>query len=323
MSIEWPDLLSESEAATDFLARAEGSAFCGLADLGLLRVSGVDAETFLQGQSTCDIASLGFDESGLGAFCNPKGRVIASFRVLRRVEGYYLFVPADLVEAIHKRLRMYVLRSKVSIENLTPHWGFIGLFRPGSGLLDGQGGDVLAVRVDQSSARILIAAPNETAKRLWEGLLSSSDYSLVSSGAWRLKDIEDGLPSETQVTSEEFLPQMLNLDILGGVSYRKGCYTGQEVVARTHFLGHLKRRMFRLRTISEHEPKPGDPLYQSGEADGQRVGQVVAAAPEAERSFQLLAVLPLDRSPDADLRLFRPDGPAAEFLTLPYTFDVP
>jgi len=327
MNDEWTTFLSDSVTDPDLPTKAEGMAFCGLADLGLLRVSGADAVTFLQGQSTCDIAGLTPDKSGLGAFCNPKGRVIASFRIFRHGENYYLFVPTDLVETIYKRLKIYVLRSKVSIENLTPHWGFIGLFGPGSELPDisaaGQSSDVLTVSIDRSSKRFLIAAEADTAKRIWQDLRSSPDLVLVKASAWRLKNIEEGLPSETQATSEEFLPQMLNVDVLGGISYRKGCYTGQEVVARTHFLGNLKRRMFRLRTIGEREPEPGDPLYQSGEADGQRIGQVVAAAAEAEQSFQLLAVLPIDRSQDTDLRLFRPDGPAAEFLTLPYTFEAP
>jgi folate-binding protein YgfZ len=327
MNDEWSTFLSDSTANPDLPAKAEGMAFCGLTDLGLLRVSGADAVTFLQGQSTCDIASLKPDESGLGAFCNPKGRVIASFRILRHGESYYLFVPADLVETIHKRLKIYVLRSKVSIENLTPHRGFIGLFGSGSALPEvsaaGQSDDVLMVQFSQKSWRVLIAAETDTAKRFWQELRSSPDCILVNPSAWRLKNIEEGLPSETQATSEEFLPQMLNLDVLGGISYRKGCYTGQEVVARTHFLGNLKRRMFRLRTISERTPEPGDPLYRSGGADGQRIGQVVAVATEAKQTFQLLAVLPIDQAEGTDLRLLRPDGPAVSFLALPYTFEVP
>jgi folate-binding protein YgfZ len=327
MNDEWSTFLNETAPDSGLPAQPDVPAFCGLTAIGLLRVSGGDAETFLQGQSTCDIAGLEPEKSGLGAFCNPKGRVIASFRILRRNDSYYLFLPADLVETIHKRLKIYVLRSKVSIENLTPYRGFIGLFHPGTELPDissfVQGDDVITIAIGQSARRVLIAADTQAAKRIWQALRASPDYSPVGSGAWRLRNIEEGLPSETQATSEEFLPQMLNLDILGGISYRKGCYTGQEVVARTHFLGNLKRRMFRLRTLSERQPEPGDPLYRAGEAEGQRLGQVVAAAPEAERGFQLLAVLPLDCAVDSDLRLFRPDGPAVEFLTLPYTFEVP
>lgn len=321
MSDEWSTFLNENAATPELPVDAGRFAFCGLTDSGLLRVSGEDAETFLQGQSTCDIAGLKPGESGLGAFCNPKGRVIASFRILRQSEGYYLLVPTDLVEAIHKRLRIYVLRSKVSIENLTPQRGFIGLFDSAVETVssDVAIGDIVTIPIGRNPGRRLIAAETDAAKRIWQDLRSSPEFTAVAPRVWRLRDIEEGLPSETQNTSEEFLPQMLNLDVLGGISYRKGCYTGQEVVARTHFLGNLKRRMFRLRAIAEREPEPGDPLYRS---DGQRVGQIVAAAPEAENTFQLLAVLPADRAHDADLRLLRPDGPAVEFLTLPYTFDV-
>ena len=323
MNDEWSSFLNDGAANPALAANAAGKAFCGLADLGLLRVSGADAETFLQGQTTCDIAGLKPDESGLGAFCNPKGRVIASFRILRYGEDYVLVVPADLAETLCRRLGVYVLHSKVSIENLTPHRGFIGLFESGSEVSAlRRSGDMVTVPIGPNSRRLLIAAETDTARRIWQDLRSSPNLVPVGSNAWRLKNIEEGLPSETQATSEEFLPQMLNLDILGGISYRKGCYTGQEVVARTHFLGNLKRRMFRLRTIGDREPRPGDPLYQSGEADGQRIGQVVAAASEAENAFQMLAVLPIDRAPEIDLRFFRPDGPAAKFLTLPYTFQI-
>lgn len=327
MNDEWANLLRESPTNPKLPLTAVGKAFCGLADLGLLRVSGEDAGIFLQGQSTCDVAALRPDGSCPGAFCNAKGRVIASFNIIRHDACYYLVVPADLAETIHKRLRIYVLRSKVSIENLTPHRGFVGLFGAGSKLPGGpvsdQSGNVLTIPIGQLSERTLIAAETATARRIWQDLQASPDYVQVRPSAWRLKNIEEGLPSGTQATSEEFLPQMLNLDLLGGISYRKGCYTGQEVVARTHFLGHLKRRMFRLRTFGDREPEPGDPIYQADDAAEPRLGLVVTAAQESEQAFQLLAVLPLDRAGSTSLRLFRPDGPAVEFLTMPYTFDVP
>lgn len=327
MNDEWSAFLNENPADSAMSARSNLSAFCGLTDIGLLRVSGSDAKTFLQGQSTCDIAGLEPDKSGLGAFCNPKGRVIASFCILHRGGDYYFFLPADLVATIHKRLKLYVLRAKVSIEDLTGRRGLIGLFRPDTELPDlsalVQDDEAVTVGIGPGRRRFLIAAETGAAKRIWQALTASPDYRLVNSRAWHLRNIEEGLPSVTQATSEEFLPQMLNLDVLGGVSYRKGCYTGQEIVARTRFLGNLKRRMFRLRTLGERRPEPGDPLYRAGGAEGQRLGQVVAAAPEAEQGFQLLAVLPLDRAQNADLRLFRPDGPTVEFLPLPYTFEVP
>ncbi|BBA32913.1 glycine cleavage T protein [Methylocaldum marinum] len=327
MNDEWANLLRESRANPKLPLTATRNAFCGLADLGLLRVCGDDAGIFLQGQSTCDVAALKPGESRPGAFCNAKGRVIANFNMIRQGECYYLVLPADLAETIRKHLRIFVLRSKVSIENLTPRRGFIGLFGAGVTLPEGsvsdQSGNVLTMPVGQLAERTLIAAETATARRIWQYLQSSPDYVPVSPSAWRLKNIEEGLPGGTRATSEEFLPQMLNLDLLGGISYRKGCYTGQEVVARTHFLGHLKRRMFRLRTFGDREPGPGDPLYQGDVAEGQRIGLVVTAAPESEQAFQLLAVLPLDRTRSTSLRLFRPDGPAVEFLTMPYTFDVP
>jgi folate-binding protein YgfZ len=311
------------------LLQHDDSGFCVLDGYGLIRVAGEDALGFLQGQATCDVKALAPGRSGLGAFCTPKGRVVASFRLLRSGQGFYLLLSAGLAAAARKRLQMHVLRSKVALEDLSPAWSLTGVFGAGGAsalaaagvpVPDQPGGcleqpDGLALRLEEG--RCLVAAEAEFTERLRASLRDA----LPEAGPelWSLKTIEAGIPEVTAAIAEEFLPQMLNLDALGGVGLQKGCYTGQEIVTRTHFLGQIKRRMFRLRCQGGEEPIPGTSLYDAAEAEPKSVGQVVAAAPEPGGGFQLLAVIGLDRVPGADLRVFRPDGPKAELLVLPYT----
>jgi folate-binding protein YgfZ len=329
MTTEWRSFLNDAAADANLPLQPGGHGFCALPDHGLLRISGEDAETFLQGQTTCDVKALAPGRIGWGALCTPKGRVIANFRLLRSNQDYYLLLPAELAEPVRKRLHRYVLRSKVLLDDLTPQRGLIGMFgsfesdlgvcgmeipdEPGCGL---EQPDYLALRLDDGSGRILIAATIDTARRVWSCLRERCP--LAGSSTWRLQDIEAGLPEVVLATTEEFLPQMLNLDLLGGIGFQKGCYTGQEIVTRTHYLGQVKRRMLRLRCLDEAEPVPGTPIYDISDAEPKNVGQVVMAAPEAHARCQFLAVIGLDYAGSENLRIFRPDGPKVEFLTLPY-----
>jgi folate-binding protein YgfZ len=331
MNPDWQTFLTESGAFSPAPATALPNGFCALPDQGLLRIHGEDARTFLQGQTTCDIAALAPGRSRLGAFCTVKGRVLANFHVFRSGEAYYLLLPAELAEPLAKRLRLYVLRSKVAIEDLTPARGFIGLFGTGAPADSGidwpesespliERADHLVFGLGEQPERCLVAAEPATARRLWSCLEADPGFTRTGPEAWTLKDIEAGLPTVTQAVSEEFLPQMLNLDLLGGIGFKKGCYTGQEVVARTHYLGNLKRRMFRLRGPGGVEVRAGDAVFEAGDADG-NIGQVVMAAPESGGTSQLLAVLNLEHARAGDLRLHRKDGPKAEVLPLPYAFE--
>lgn len=309
--------------------------FCALDCYGLVRVGGEDAVGFLQGQLTCNVNALLPGGSCHGAQCTPKGRVIANFRVLRGERDFYLLLAADLAALVRKRLQMYVLRSKVVLEDLSPGRRMIGMFGAGpkagldaSGLrVPDQPGaaleqpDCLALRLGEGSGRSLLIAGAEYA----QGLLANLDgvSPRLDPALWRLAGIEAGVPEVTAAVSEEFLPQMLNLDALGGIGFQKGCYTGQEIVTRTHYLGQLKRRMFRLRCVAGAEPRPGTPLYDANDVGLNQVGQVVVAAPDGAvgpDAYQLLAVLALGHVPGGDLRLSRPDGAKAEWMALPYTW---
>lgn len=335
MTTEWQTFLNLPGHGSDPLTDSDGPACCGLAGYGLLRISGEDAAPFLQGQCTCDVTALAPERSGVGAFCTPKGRVIASFRLLRAEQGFYLLLAADLAETVRKRLQMYVLRSKVVLEDLTPRRGMIGLLGGGSeALRDACGIEApqepgawletpgsLFLRLDDHTGRFLVAADMDTAPRLWSRL--SENLPRVHPDLWRLRDIAAGFPEIVAATSEEFLPQMLNLDALEGIGFQKGCYTGQEIVARTHFLGQVKRRMFRLRCVGEIEPVAGAAVYEASETEPKTVGQIVTTAPESVSAYQILAVLGTENAEGANLRIGRPDGPPAELLPLPYPLETP
>lgn len=309
-------------------------AFCDLSGLGLLRVCGDDAAGFLQGQATCDVLALLPGRSGYGALCTPKGRVIANFRLLRTDSGYHLLLPDELAEIVRKRLQTHVLRSRVVVEDLTPGHGVIGLLGTGFESMAAGCGvafpaepgrcleqpGVLSLRLDDGTGRCLVAGGTEAIGRILTGLAGTLDR--ADPEAWRLRDIEAGIPEVVAATMEEFLPQMLNLDILGGIGFRKGCYTGQEIVTRTHFLGQLKRRMFRLTSAAGSVPPAGAPVFDAERPEAGTIGAVVSAARTPTGNVQLLAVLSIESRQTGNLRLLQPEGAEAALLTLPYSVEI-
>ncbi len=341
MRSEWMNFLHTQLApadAADAPARendrpTEANLICPINDLAILTVSGRDAERFLQGQTTCDTSQLGADAFGLGAICNPKGRAVATFRMFRADEDFYLLVAMELLPALQKRLQMYVLRADVRLGNETEDWCCLGVIGDqASAALAKQGidppvqlhrlsrkGDCITVKMPASSDRYLILAGVETAKRLWTGVSALDGFAAATQSAWDREEIAQGLPSITAATSEEFVPQMLNLDRLGGIDFEKGCYTGQEVVARMHYLGNLKRRMYRIRCKGSVMPKPGDRLYAANSEEGQSIGRIVAVAPALSGGYEMLAVIEIRHAESGDIRLFGTQGKAVERLPLPYS----
>ena len=231
--------------------------------LGALRVSGAEARAFLQGQLSADIAALAPARALLASCNSVQGRVQAVLWLVERSDGIWLILPASMVERVATRLRKYVLRSQVKIE--------------------------------ESAAAIDLPEPHA-----------------YREPEWRLAGIRAGLPQVYPETHEAFVAQMLNLDLLGGVSFEKGCYTGQEIIARTHFRGAIKRRMFRFASSSP-PPAPGTRIL----VGDQHAGDVVDAAATSSGS-ELLAVINLTQQ-DAALQL---QGVALRKLPLPYAIDV-
>lgn len=310
----------------------EKEALCALTDIGILAVTGQDAESFLQGQATCDIKQISEDSSGLGAFCNPKGRAITTFRIIKGSGAYYFLFAAEQLPSLQKRLQMYILRSEVKLNDATNRWCPMGITgkrtHPLLSHLNVQlpseinratlDDDLMALKIPGMSDRYLILGSEERAREIWTFLADQENYAEYNLDFWHRQDIRSGIPQITEAIAEEFVPQMLNLDLLGGISFNKGCYTGQEVVARTYYLGKLKRRMYRA--SCPVSVAPGDLLYDAlGRAD-ESVGKVVLSAP-IEKAYEMLAVITTTHAKAGDIRVHSPKGAPIKFLQLPYALE--
>jgi tRNA-modifying protein YgfZ len=268
---------------------------CDLSPLNaVLRVSGDDAADFLHNQFTNDVKALAVGAAQWNGWCTPKGRLLVTFVLARDAQGYLLMLPAAFAEAISKRLRMFVLRSKVKVED-------VSAATPRFGTWDGVPPEG-ALRLGESRAFVFGPVPEGRAATLDE---------------WSLSLIRDGIVQVVPGTQEEFVPQMANYELVGGVSFRKGCYPGQEIVARTQYRGILKKRAVRVR--STVPLSPGDSVY-SGAFGDQSAGMVANVAPSPEGGFEALVVAQLEAIARNDLRHGSPAGPALAIQPLPYPF---
>lgn len=310
------------------IAAAHADVVADLSHLALLRAAGDDACAFLHGQFSSDVRALKEDASGLGAYCTPQGRALAVFRLFRAHGAYFLLLDAALADATLARLKLFVLRARVALTRDDGH-RVLGIAGPNAPLLVR---DALGARfpapdevVSQDPyvllglpgphPRAAIIAPAAQARAVWERLHAAR---AVGRPVWDWHDIRAGLPALTPATVEAFIPQMLNLDLLGGVHFKKGCYPGQEIVARTQYLGRLKQRMYRFRVhdAPAPAPAPGTGLYARDFGE-QRAGTVVLSSPSPEGGSELLAVAQSEVSDH--LRLGGLDGPALKTEPLPYT----
>ncbi|MCO6411141.1 MAG: folate-binding protein YgfZ [Thiogranum sp.] len=308
-----------------------GNVFADLSHYGLIAIHGEDAEAFLQGQLTNDIRRVDEQHSQLSGYCNPKGRLLAIFRIFRRGDSYYLCLPGEMVEELIKRLRMFVLRSKVTIDDASDSFIHLGVsgtdaeldLRAFTGTVPDtvhevfQNDEQLLIRVPGIHPSFEIFTNTARATALWERLNVRS--APIGATAWQLLDIQAGIPMIYPATREAFVPQMTNLQLVDGVSFKKGCYPGQEIVARTQYLGKLKRRMYKARVDSNHTPTPGEDIFADAEPD-QSAGQLVSAAPHPDGGFVVLAVLKIAGADGADLHLGAVDGPPLRLEQLPYPF---
>jgi tRNA-modifying protein YgfZ len=260
-----------------------------LPQFSVLLVSGTDARTYLQGQLSCDLDALTRETRMLGSLNSPQGRVQAVLWIVERTEGIALVVGASIADETMARLKKYILRAKVQI-TASPLKCFGVYASSATGHSEHEG--VSRIQwTDKPARTLLLAAGHDVGHRDAE--------------RWHLDDVRAGLPQIYPITRESFVAQMLNLEDLGGISFEKGCYTGQEIIARAHFRGAVKRRMYRYRSSATHVA-PGTRVL----SEGGHVGEIVDAANESEGS-EVLAVVSIDQH-DAPLTL---DGAGAA-LTL-------
>lgn len=314
-------------SATGPLAREPADdLIADLPDLAVLRVGGKDAADFLAGQLTSDVRALLPGQSQLAAWCTAKGRVIVVCRVLRLVDQHLLVFPDDLAEDTLTRLKRYVLRSRVELSEERARWVTTGCAGSGVGavlrerlgaLPERPGGLIeeagfVAVALGGYGPRYLVLGRAESIRALRETVVPVPG----SAPAWRVLEILSGDPVIHRATSETYLPQMLNLEALGGLSFQKGCYPGQEVIARLKYRGEIKRRMFLCGAKSDGVPTAGQPLFQRLSDGPRKAGEVLAAERHLE-GVVLLAVIDIAAS-DTSLHLGDPGGPVLSLMPLPY-----
>lgn len=300
--------------------------FCPLVHEGMLAVRGPEAGKFLQGQLTCNLNYLSDSQSSLGARCTAKGRMVSSFRILPEGDGYLMAMAAELVEPQLADLRKYAVFSKCSLADESAAWARfglagadqplaeLGLQLPANGDAVARANGLIAVRLGDGRAELW--APAAEAASLRERLAAQLREAELND--WLLAQVRAGVGQVFGSTRELFIPQMINLQAVGGVSFKKGCYTGQEIVARMQYLGRLKRRLYRLALAGDTLPAAASELFSPVHATS--VGEVVLAA-RGERGCELLAVLQEDAAADGRIHLGSLEGPALSLLELPYTLD--
>jgi folate-binding protein YgfZ len=303
---------------------------CAHLGSGLLDVSGDDALTFLHGQLSSDVRSLAAGAGQYWSYNSPKGRVLATgvlWRPAGAPTGAMMLAAADLVDTLRKRLSMFVLRAKVVVADCKDRYTLLGL--AGAGAADAAH-DALGVAVTPFAVapfsggasavalpdgRIVVVCPSERAPIIHAALTRHA--AAANADTWRRYAIAAGVPKITAATSDRFVPQALNWDLLGGVSFQKGCYPGQEIVARMQYLGRLKERLFAFRSDAENVASAAR-LYSATFDREQACGTVVNAAAGATGGSVMLAVVQLAAVEADDIRLDAPDGPALARLPLPY-----
>lgn len=281
------------------------SKFIHLNTLSTIKVEGDDRVQFLQGQLTQDMNLIALDHALFSGFCNPKGRVLAFMLCYMDQASIHIQIDSSVEESFLKRLKMYVLRSKVSMSLLGDQFtciGFMGFkalldqgIRPPKSYLDiVRSHDVMIMRVGKNTERFQLMG--EASKVTSFMQLNLPEYTSMSIESWNNLNILDGIPDIYPSTQEAFIPQSLNMDLIDSVNFKKGCYTGQEIVARTHYLGKVKRRMYRGFIESQDILTPGDQILNEKK---EVIGQLVRSAVENKSKSNMLIELRVDQAHEA------------------------
>jgi folate-binding protein YgfZ len=341
MNQDWQNFLATQDAqikdgivshfgddAAERLATRDGTVLCDLGQFGALLVSGEDAESFLQNLLSNDIREVSATHAQLSSLNSPKGRMLATMMIWRNDEEYLAQLPRVLCEPIRKKLSMYVLRAKVKVTDTSDGIVTMGLSgAEGREILRARFGELpespFSVSSNESGSVIRVgdsrwqinAAPQQ-AQTLWTELNAKARP--VGSSCWDWLNIRSGIPVILPQTQEQFVAQMANFDLINGVNFKKGCYPGQEIVARTQYLGKLKRRMYLAHIDNSDVPQPGDELY-SADMEGQASGMLanVAAAPSG--GYDVLAVLQTSSRETQPVHWKSSQGATLQFMPLPYS----
>lgn len=330
MNPTWSDFLQHNMPSTDLPTDTlQNNCLMPISQLSPIQVTGSEAEKFLQGQFTNDVKQVSPNQAQTSGWCSPKGKLLVTFRLLQREEGYYLLLPTDSVENTLKRLKMYVLRSDVQFNEVNNDWVCLGIVgEQAADFIHAQlnlsvpdtvnacinANDASVLRVEGTTARFLLLAQVERAQALWQAARDAG-WHLLADSTWTLFEILAGYPQINTQNADNYIPQMVNFTAVGGVNFKKGCYAGQEIVARTQYRATLKNRAY-LAHIANAEPAIGTEILQADAA----VGNILNVSPHPNGGCALLAVLKMDVAETGELHLAT--GERIELQDLPYALDV-
>ncbi len=317
-------------ASQQLLPAQSQNTLCALSDTGILYVGGADAQEFLQNQLSNDITHIDANKTQLSSFSNAKGRMIAIFRVIQIDGGYLLIMPQSILQDVMQQLQKYVIRAQVVMADITESFAITGIssspdLLPADERFPAQLNEVyqsdslISAHVHGSNGQqryLMLSNDEDEAIELQTTL--SEKVSLSVADSWRLQEIQAGIPTLYPQTMLAFVLQMSNLQLLGGVSFKKGCYPGQEVVARMQYLGKLKRRMYLAQLDSAQCPLPGDELKSRDAESKDGAGKVVDAICVNDNSCLMLFIAQIEKAEADDLVLLDQPDSAIKLQSLPY-----
>jgi hypothetical protein len=323
---QWQDFTAahgDVQATRDFICNAD--------QLGLILINGADARDFLQNQLSHDIDFIDESRYQLSSYSTPKGRLVGIFRVIRITNGYLLVTTRAMVLPLLERLVRYVVQAQVTLADASDYFARMMLQSDMAEVLSHpllpqspgavmQNDSVISLQLEplgEQRRYLLMCLSADEAMELWKGF--AKQLSTAGSGALRLSEIMAGIPSIHPQTSEEFVLQMANLGFLDGVSFKKGCYPGQEIVARMQYLGKLKRRMFLARLDTDQLPLPGDHLVAEGKTEVDGSGMIVDAQFDPQGVCHCLYIAQIAKAEAGNLRLLQQPQVLLQNLELPYS----
>lgn len=308
-----------THSATESPAVSSLNGVAALSHLGVIQIVGEDAAKFIHGQLTQDFSLLGHDTARLAAFCSAKGRMQASFIGFKRGTDEILLVCSrDILAPTLKRLSMFVLRAKARLSDATDAFALYGLAGDATKTIAGSAHSAWA-RADFDAETVINLYPaGATPRQLWVGPAGSPPPAgaPLSEEAWAWSEVRSGVATLSAPVVEAFVPQMLNYESVGGVNFKKGCYPGQEVVARSQYRGTLKRRAFVVH--ADTAMAAGGEVFGPDD-DSQPVATVVQAAPAPQGGFDAIISAQLVAIEAGALHLGSTSGPVLQILPLPYT----
>jgi folate-binding protein YgfZ len=303
---------------------------CDADPLGLILVTGAEARDFLHNQISSDIDLVTETRLQLSSYSTPKGRMVGIFRIIRVSNGYLLLTPRSMVLPLLERLFKFIVRADVRLADASDYFARFALSSEnpritGHSALPAEPGTLLqsdtliAAQLEphgQQKRYLLLCLDPAEAMGLWQDF--SADLEVAGFDALRLSEIRAGIPTLYPRNAGEFVLQMANLGPLGGVSFKKGCYPGQEIVARMQYLGKLKRRMFLATIETDQLPQPGDDLVQKGRTEADGSGKIVDAAFDSAGLCHCLYIAQIARAEAGELELLSQPGKPIHNAELPY-----